>query len=125
MHINKLQVANHQVAVRWILSTRRILMSIKTLTVIAAMAVGTVAFSEKANAQFIGYPATSYYTPGVVTASYYAPMTSYSYYSAPYVSGYYGTPYYGGYYSYPTYAGYAAPYYSSYYVGPRRWWWRY
>jgi hypothetical protein len=106
-------------------------MSLKTLAMIAGLAVGTLAFGSRANAQV--YPSGGYvYTPGVVTTSYYTPAPTWPY-STPYVSAYYTAPYYGGYISTPYYAGYYTPYYSGYpyygtgvYVGygPRRWWWR-
>jgi len=105
-------------------------MSLKTLTVIAAMAVGMIAFSDRANAQVItAYSTGPSYYPGAVTTSYYSPAASWSYYTTPYISGYnYTTPYYySGYYGTPYYSSYYSyPYYSNYYfIGPRRWWWRY
>jgi hypothetical protein len=111
-------------------------MSVRTWIVAAAVFAGMSLGSDRASAQVVTY------SPGVVTTSYYVPVTSYvpatSYYSAPVVSGYYSSPYsyYGAYsYPYPLYHGYSysypayyegAPYYgSTVFVGPRRWWWRY
>jgi len=97
-------------------------MSIKTLTLMAAVIAGTLAFDGKAAAQV--YYSSGYYTPGVVTTSYYAPAVGVGY-SYPYTT-YYGAPAYGTYYSTPYYGGaYTSAYYPGWRVGPlgRRWWW--
>ena len=103
-------------------------MSIKTLVIAAAVAVGTFGLSDRADAQWryrysypaysYSYPAYSYtypsyynssgvvtagYTPyyntsGVITTSGYTPY--YGTYMTPYSSGYYNT-----YYNYPYYGG--------------------
>jgi hypothetical protein len=101
-------------------------MSLKTLIAIAGVIAGTLAFGDSASAQIVTTSPGGYYTPGVVTTSYYTPATSWSYYGSPV---YYGTPYVSSYYSAPIY-GYSYPYYGGYYggvyngLGPRRWWWR-
>ena len=111
-------------------------MSLKTLTVIAGVIAGMSAFGDRASAQVITTSAGGYYTPGVVTESYYAPATSWSYYGSP---AYYGTPYLSSAYSAPIYGYPTYPYYGGYYpayyggypyyrsglytgIGPRRWW---
>lgn len=94
-------------------------MSIKTLALLAAVVAGSVAFENRASAQV--YYSSGYYSPGVVTSSYYAPAGGYVY-ASPLVGGY--TSYYGGYpyasyYGYPAYGGA----YAGYYPGWRRGWW--
>jgi hypothetical protein len=112
-------------------------MSIKTFVAIAGLIAGTFGIDNRASAQVIVAGSGGYYTPGVVTTSYYTPTTSWSYYgspalyTAPYVSSYSVAPIYG-YPTYPNYGGYYPSYYSGYpyyggaYAGygARRWWWR-
>lgn len=109
-------------------------MSLKTLALFGAVLAGTMAFGSSANAQTTSY----YYTPGVITSSYYTPLGTTSYYAPSYsyalpgvysYSSYYGSPLYSGYYygpSYYPYSSYYYPYGTGYYygVGARRWWWR-
>jgi hypothetical protein len=105
-------------------------MSIKNLFVLAGLTFATLAFTSNANAQVVGvgYAGNGYYySPGVVSTSYYAAPSTYSYgvspsvYATPYVSSYYTAPvitsgyyaapaYYGGYYPAYGYAGYGYGY---------------
>jgi hypothetical protein len=109
-------------------------MSIRTLSLAAAMIAGMLGFASKADAQVIVgssgvvYPATtsyyySYPSGGVIVSSGYStPVYGTSYYG----SGYYSMPYSYSYpYTYPYVPTYSFPYTSSYpaYYGRR--WWRY
>lgn len=99
-------------------------MSIKTFTVAAALAVGTLGVASKADAQVI-YSGGTYYTPGTVvypasgtfySSGYATPAYSTSYYS-PYSTGYYNNGYYNnGYYNngYYNYSPYSNMSYSGY-----------
>ena len=107
-------------------------MSIRTLSLAAAMIVGMLGFTSKADAQVIVgasgvvYPrTTSYYSypsSGVIVSSGYStPMYGTSYYGS-----YYSMPYSYSYpYTYPYVPTYTFPYTTSYpaYYGRR--WWRY
>jgi hypothetical protein len=95
------------------------MMSIKSIAVAAALAVGTLGVASKADAQVI-YSGGTYYNPGTVvypasgtyySSGYVAPAYSTSYYS-PYSTGYYNNGYYNnGYYNYSPYSN---MYYSGY-----------
>jgi hypothetical protein len=104
-----------------------IVKSINKFVASAALLVGVLVFSGKAEGQVI---VTSGYYTTPVYSSYYAPSYSGWYYDGyrPYYSGY-SYPYYGGYYSmYYPFSRYSYPYNGGYYnrpgvyVGYSGWW---